>query len=86
VRNGCLLSPFLFLLVIDWIMKTITTGRNNSIQRRLWTQLDNLDFADDLELLLHNYSQVHGKTTRLETTSAWIELKINKKKYRANEN
>ena len=34
VRQGCLPSPFLVLLVIDWIMKTTTTGRNNGIQ---WT-------------------------------------------------
>ena len=32
LRRGCLLSPFLFLLVINWIMKTTTTGRNNGIQ------------------------------------------------------
>ena len=51
VRQGCWLSPFLFLLVIDWIMKTTTTGRNNGIQWTLWTQLDDLDFADDLALL-----------------------------------
>ena len=34
VVQGCLLSPFVFLLAIDWIMKTTTTGRNNGIQ---WT-------------------------------------------------
>ena len=55
VRQGCLFSPFLFLLVIDWIMKTTTTGRNNGIQWILWTQLDDLDFADDLALLSHNH-------------------------------
>ena len=51
VWQGCLLSPLLFLLVIDWLMKTTTTGRNNGIQWTLWTQLDDLDFADDLALL-----------------------------------
>nr|KAG5694373.1 hypothetical protein BaRGS_002227 [Batillaria attramentaria] len=63
VRQGCLLSPFLFLLVIDWIMKTTTTGRKNGIQWTSWTELDDLDFADDLALLSHSHSQMQDKTT-----------------------
>ena len=80
VRQGCLLSPFLFILVIDWIMKTTTTGRNNGIQWTLRTQLDGLDFADDLALLSHSHSQMQDKTTVLETISAGTGLKINRKK------
>ena len=80
VRQGWLLSPFFFLLVIDWIMKTTTTGRNNGIQWTLWTQLDDLDFADDLALLSHRHSQMQDKTTLLETTSAGTGLKVNRKK------
>ncbi|VDP32644.1 unnamed protein product [Schistosoma margrebowiei] len=32
VRQGCLLSPFLFLLVVDWIMKTSTSEGKHGIQ------------------------------------------------------
>ncbi|KAI2660025.1 LINE-1 retrotransposable element ORF2 protein [Labeo rohita] len=80
VRQGCLLSPFLFLLVIDWIMKTTTASRNNGIQWTPWTQLEDLDFADDLALLLHNHNQMQDKTTRLATTSARTGLVINRRK------
>ena len=80
VCQGCLLSPFLFLLVIDWIVKTTTTGRNNGIQWTPWMQLDDLDFADDLALLSHNHRQMQDKTTCLETISARKGLKISKKK------
>ena len=80
VRQGCLLSPFMFLLVIDWIMKTTTSGRKNGIQWNLWTQLDDLDFADDLALLSHNHNQMQDKTTTLATTSIGTGLRINNKK------
>ena len=61
-------------------MKTTATGKNNGIQWKLWTQLDDLDFANDLALLSHNHSQMQDKTTLLETTSAWTGLKINRNK------
>ena len=61
-------------------MKTTTTGRNNGIRWTLWTQLDDLDFADDLALQSHNYSQMQDMTILLETTSAGTGLKINRKK------
>ena len=61
-------------------MKTTTTGRNNEIQWTLWTQLDDLDFADVLALLAHSHSQMQDKTTRLKTVSVGTGLKINRKK------
>ena len=68
------------LVKCEWIMKTTTTGRNNGIQWTLWTQLDDLDFADDLALLSHNHNRMQDKTTRLETISARTGLKTNTKK------
>jgi hypothetical protein len=61
-------------------MTTVTTGRSNGIQWTLLTQLDDLDFADDLALLSQNHRQMQDKTTRLATTSAGTGLKINLKK------
>jgi len=40
--SGCL-----FLLANDWIMKSITEGTRNGIQWTPWTQLEDLDFAND---------------------------------------
>jgi len=43
VRQGCLLSPVMFLLTMDWVMKTSTAQGQNGIQWTLWKQLDDLD-------------------------------------------
>ena len=80
VRQGCLLSPFLFLLCIDWIMKETTKEDSNGIQWTPWTQLEDLDFADDLALLSHNLKQMQTKTTKLAETSTRLGLNIHPQK------
>ena len=57
VRHGYVLSPFMFLLVIDWIMRTTIDEKKNGIQWTPGTQLEDLDFADDLALLSHNHDR-----------------------------
>jgi len=76
VRQGCLLSPFLFLLVIDWIMKTCTKQRRNGTQWTLKTQLEDQDFANDLALLSHSHQQMQVKTSELAAISSQVGLNI----------
>ena len=77
VRQGCLLSPFLFLLCIDWIMKNSTINKRNGIQWTLTEMLDDLDYADDLALTSHNHKQMQEKTKLICETSDKIGLQIN---------
>ena len=68
VRQGCLLSPFLFLLAIDWIMASSVKGKTG-IQWSLCTQLEDLDYADDLALLSGTHAQMQEKTRLLAENS-----------------
>ena len=80
VRQGCLLSPFLFLLVIDWVMKNTTENRKNGIQWTLFKQLEDLDFADDIALLAQSHKQMQEKTAILDSWAQQLGLKINDRK------
>ena len=76
VRQGCLLSPFLFILVVDWLMKETVKGRRNGVQWTPFTQLDDLDYADDLALISHCKDKMQAKTSDLDKLSRSVGLQI----------
>ncbi|XP_053395750.1 uncharacterized protein LOC128555937 [Mercenaria mercenaria] len=51
VRRGCLLSPLIFSVFIDWIMKTSMTPPRG-IQWTLSAKLGDIDFADDFPTIV----------------------------------
>jgi len=80
VRQGCILSPILFLVAIDWVMRQTTSDRPRGIQWTLFSQLEDLDFADDLSLLSSKQEHLQQKTERLNTFSKQVGLNISRKK------
>ena len=57
-------------------MKTCARQRRKGIQWTLWTQLEDLDFADDLALLSHNHQQMQEKISELAATSSRVDLHV----------
>ena len=80
VKQGCNMSGFLFLLVIDWIMRATVEGSNTAIRWKMCSKLDDLDFADDIALISSTREQIQQKVRSLSTNSKGIELKINAEK------
>jgi hypothetical protein len=73
-------SPFLFLLAVDWIMRTTTEGGRNGAQWSLTIQLEDLDFADELALLSHSQAYMPEKTATLNTIPQQVGLQIHEDK------
>nr|KAG5707615.1 hypothetical protein BaRGS_030997 [Batillaria attramentaria] len=80
VRQGCLLSPLLFLVELDWVTRTAYASSKKGIQWTLMTKLEDLEFADDLALLSHRLQDMQDKVTALETTAQRVGLKISQEK------
>jgi hypothetical protein len=80
VRQGCIMSSVLFILAVDWAMRTILTEGNTGLRWTLCTTLEDTDYADDLALLLHTEDYMQEKTRKLEDNARMVGRKINAKK------
>ena len=80
VRQGCIMSSILFLMAIDWVMRKTTADRPRGIQWTLFSQLEDLDFADDLAVLSSTHVHLQEKTNRLNMFAIQTGLNINTNK------
>ena len=75
-----MLSPLLFLTLLDWIMKETTKDNRIGIRWTLKTQLEDLDFAEDICLTSSTRTHLKNKTLKLNSTARKVGMKIGIKK------
>lgn len=88
VRQGCILSPLLFNIVLDVVMSEAMNA-DHGISFGLQNKLTDLDYADDICLLSHNFSQTQEMLNNIakRALSAGLAININKtKSMRSNTN
>ena len=80
VTQGCVMSGFFFLLVIDSVKKKTKAGMRRGIRWNFTTTLEYLDFADDNVLLSSKFQNLNDKTKRMIEEASEIEFILNAKK------
>ena len=63
VRRGSVLSPMLFFIAIDWIMRKAIGNKRRGIRWTLTSLLEDLDFVDDVALVSSTRDQLQRKTS-----------------------
>jgi len=57
-RHGCVLSPVMFLLIINWVTRRSTDSKGTSIRWISGKNLEDLEYADDLVLLSDSFNHI----------------------------
>ena len=78
--QGCILSPILFNIALDYIMRQTTQNAQHGIQWTLISQLEDLDYADDIALLSTTAIHLQKKAQLLTENARKTGLQINQKK------
>ena len=74
------MSGFLFLIVVDWVMrKSVGHGKNN-IRWKFTSKLDDPNFADIIVFLSSTRQQMQNKTKKIDKESKRVGLKMSMEK------
>ena len=77
VKQGCVLSPFLFSVAVDWIMTKTIGEKKRGLQWTFAKRLEDLDFADDIALLTQRHLDMQEKTDDAGASARQIGLEAN---------
>ena len=80
VKQGCILSPFLFTLCTDWLKKETTKTERRGITWILTNVLEDIDFADDICPLLQSHNGMQPKTNELNANGGCLGFKTSTSK------
>lgn len=82
IKQGCLFSPPLFLVALDWVTQESFGNKMTEIQWTLTRQLEDPEFADDICLLSRKIRHKRQKINILRQNAERVGLRINVKKTR----
>ena len=91
VRQGCVWSPLLFGILIDWVLRKACNGHGIQLEKRHRTlrgiqegwRLPDLDFADDVALLTSGEQQATEALARLKRAGEEVGLVVSTEKTKA---
>lgn len=74
------MSPLLFLVAIDWVMRKIVGNKRRGIRWTITSTLEDLVFPDDIALISYNSEHLQRKTEDLSKHAKQVGLNINRNK------
>ena len=74
------MPALLFNMAIDWVMRQTTSVRPRGMRWTLFSTLEDLEFNNDVALVVNTRQHMQEKTTLLNTLAQQVGLKISMEK------
>ena len=83
VRQGCVLSPCLFSLYAEYIMRNAGLEEEQAGIKVAWRIISNLRYADDTTLMAESQEELKSLLMKVKEESEKVGLKLNIQKLRS---